>query len=118
MSHSENGALTGNDLFVIAVLLLVAGNETTTNLLGGMFETFARNPEEYDRVRQDPGLVPMAIEEHLRFSSPIQNLYRYTRADYDIAGVTIPRGSRVLLDRKSTRLKSSHYCATRMPASA
>src|SRR3546814_14018789 len=62
-----------------------------------MFETFARNPEEYDRVRQDPGLVPMAIEEHLRFSSPIQNLYRYTRADYDIAGVTIPRGSRVLL---------------------
>src|SRR3546814_10464883 len=39
----------------------------------------------------------MAIEEHLRFSSPIQNLYRYTRADYDIAGVTIPRGSRVLL---------------------
>jgi cytochrome P450 len=97
MNHSENGALTGNDLFMIAMLLLVAGNETTTNLLGGMFETFARNPEEYDRVRQDPGLVPMAIEEHLRFSSPIQNLYRYTRADYDIAGVTIPRGSRVLL---------------------
>src|SRR3546814_16827671 len=39
----------------------------------------------------------MATEEHLRFSSPIQNLYRYTRSDYDIAGVTIPRGSRVLL---------------------
>src|SRR3546814_19213327 len=62
-----------------------------------MFETFARNPEEYDRVRQDPGLDPMAIEEHLRFTSPIQNLYRYTRADYDIDVVTIPRGSRVLL---------------------
>ncbi|MCR1781963.1 hypothetical protein KVF89_05405, partial [Nocardioides carbamazepini] len=60
------------------MLLLVAGKETTTNLLGGMFETFARNPEQYDRVRENPDLIPMAIEEHMRFSSPIQNLYRYT----------------------------------------
>lgn len=97
MKHNKSGELSGHDLFMIAMLLLVAGNETTTNLLGGMFETFARNPEQYDRVRENPDLIPMAIEEHMRFSSPIQNLYRYTRADYDVAGVKIPRGSRVLL---------------------
>jgi cytochrome P450 len=78
MKHNKSGELSGHDLFMIAMLLLVAGNETTTNLLGGMFETFARNPEQYDRVRENPDLIPMAIEEHMRFSSPIQNLYRYT----------------------------------------
>ena len=97
MAHNENGELSGNDLFMIALLLLVAGNETTTNLLGGMFETFARNPEQYDFVRSRPELIPMAIEEHLRFSSPIQNLYRYTCANYEVGGVRIPEGSRILL---------------------
>lgn len=97
LAQNESGELSGNDLFMIAMLLLVAGNETTTNLLGGMFDTFARNPEQYDLVRANPDLIPMAIEEHLRFSSPIQNLYRYTCADYEVGGVRIPQGARVLL---------------------
>jgi cytochrome P450 len=97
LEHNEGDPLGDNDLFLIAVLLLIAGNETTTNLLGGMFDTYARHPEQYERLREDPTLVPMAVEEHLRFSSPIQNLYRYTRADHEVDGVTIPRGSRVLL---------------------
>lgn len=97
IEHSTDGSLTDEQLFYIAVLLLIAGNETTMNLLGGMFEAFARNPQEYDKIRANPDLIPMAIEELLRFTSPIQNLYRYTCADYDIGGVTIPSGSRVLL---------------------
>lgn len=97
LEHSENGELGDNDLFLIAVLLLIAGNETTTNLLGGMFETFARFPEEYQSIREDPSLIPSAIEEHLRYTSPIQNLYRYTVAPYEVGGTTIPAGSRVLL---------------------
>jgi len=97
IEHSTDGSLTDDQLFFIAVLLLIAGNETTTNLLGGMFDVFARNPQEYDKIRANPDLIPMAIEELLRFTSPIQNLYRYTCADYDIGDVTIPSGSRVLL---------------------
>lgn len=89
--------LSDTELFTIAVLLLLAGNETTTNLLGGMFETFARFPDQYQLVRENPELISMAVEEHLRFTSPLQNLYRYTRADYEVAGVTIPKGSRMLL---------------------
>jgi cytochrome P450 len=97
LEHSTDGALTDDQLFYIAVLLLIAGNETTTNLLGGMFEAFARNPEEYEKIRANPDLIPIAIEELLRFTSPIQNLYRYTCSDYAIDDVTIPSGSRVLL---------------------
>lgn len=97
LEHNSDGSLTDEQLFLIAVHLLIAGNETTTNLLGGMFDTLARNPEQYELIRANPGLIPMAIEEQLRVTTPIQNLYRYTRADYEVGGVTIPKGSRVLL---------------------
>jgi cytochrome P450 len=62
-----------------------------------MFDTFARNPDQYDLIRANPAVIPMAVEEQLRITSPIQNLYRYTRADYRVGDVTIPSGSRVLL---------------------
>ena len=97
LAHSTDGAMTDNQLFYIAILLLIAGNETTTNLLGGMFHTYAHYPDQYDMIRANPDLIPAAIEEHIRYTSPIQNLYRYTRADYQVGNVTIPRGSRVLM---------------------
>jgi cytochrome P450 len=97
LEHNSDGSLTDEQLFLIAVHLLIAGNETTTNLLGGMFDTLARHPEQYDLIRDNPDLIPMAVEEQLRITTPIQNLYRYTRADYQVGGVTIPNGSRVLL---------------------
>jgi cytochrome P450 len=97
LAHNDDGALTDDQLFLIAILLLIAGNETTTNLLGGMLDTLARNPDQFALIRTNPDLVPMAVEEQLRYSSPIQNLYRYTRADYRVGDVLIPSGSRILL---------------------
>ena len=97
LAHNDDGALTDDQLFLITMLLLIAGNETTTNLLGGMFDTLARNPAQFELIRTNPDLVPMAVEEQLRYSSPIQNLYRYTRADYRVGDVLIPSGSRILL---------------------
>ncbi|WP_082983693.1 cytochrome P450 [Mycobacterium scrofulaceum] len=97
VEHNTDGSLTDSQLLLIAIHLLIAGNETTTNLLGGMFDTLARRPEQYDLIRANPDLIPLAVEEQLRFTTPIQNLYRYTRADYRIGDVTIPTGSRVLL---------------------
>jgi cytochrome P450 len=97
IEHNTEGSLTDDQLFLIAILLLIAGNETTTNLLGGMLDTLANNPALFDRLRAEPELIPMAIEEQLRFTTPIQNLYRYTRADYQVGSVTIPKGARVLL---------------------
>lgn len=97
LEHNADGSLTDGQLLIIAIHLLIAGNETTTNLLGGMFDTLARNPDQYQLIRANPELIPMAVEEELRISTPIQSLYRYTRADYRVGGVTIPAGSRVLL---------------------
>jgi cytochrome P450 len=97
LEHNTDGSLTDDQLFYIAVLLLIAGNETTTNLLGGMIDTLARDPGQYDKIRADPNMIPMAVEEQLRYTSPIQNLYRYTRAPYQVGEVTIPTGSRLLL---------------------
>lgn len=97
LEHNTDGSLTDRQLLLIAIHLLIAGNETTTNLLGGMFDTLARRPDQYDLIRANPDLIPLAVEEQLRFTAPIQNLYRYTRADYRIGDVTIPTGSRVLL---------------------
>ncbi|QRY48393.1 cytochrome P450 [Mycolicibacterium boenickei] len=97
LEHNTDGTLTDDQLFYIAILLLIAGNETTTNLLGGLFDTFARHPDQYDMIRAEPDLIPMAVEEQLRYSSPIQNLYRYTRAPYRVGEVTIPSGARLLL---------------------
>ncbi|CQD22360.1 cytochrome P450 [Mycobacterium lentiflavum] len=97
LEHNTDGSLTDNQLVLIAIHLLIAGNETTTNLLGGMFDTLARNPEQYELIRANPDLIPAAVEEQLRITTPIQNLYRYTRADYRLGDVTIPTGSRILL---------------------
>lgn len=97
LTHNDDGSLTDDQLFFIAMLLLIAGNETTTNLLGGMFDTLAHNPDQFELIRANPDLVGMAVEEQLRFSTPIQNLYRYTRSDYRVGNVTIPAGSRILL---------------------
>ncbi|HWI44253.1 MAG TPA: cytochrome P450 [Nocardioides sp.] len=97
LEHRAEGTMTDGELMMVALLLLMAGNETTTNLLGGMFDTLGRDPQQYALIRSNPDLIPMAIEEQLRHTSPLQNLYRTARHDYEVAGVTIPAGSRVLV---------------------
>jgi cytochrome P450 len=94
---STTGALDADDLFFFAVLLLLAGNETTTNLLGPMFLNFSEHPDQYDAVRADPDLIPSAIEEQLRYNSPVQGFFRRALSNYDLDGTTIPAGARVLV---------------------
>jgi cytochrome P450 len=97
LAENEAGTLPDRELFYFAMLLLLAGNETTTNLLGGMFDTLAAHPEQYDVLRANHDLVPMAIEELLRYLSPAQNVYRTALNDYRVGDATIPAGARVML---------------------
>lgn len=97
LAENEAGSLPDRELFYFAMLLLLAGNETTTNLLGGMFDTLATNPEQYDALRAKPDLVPMAVEELLRYLSPAQNVHRTAVNDYRVGDVTIPAGARIML---------------------
>src|SRR3954449_1123869 len=97
IASSEEGRLTEEEVFWFAFLLLVAGNETTTSLIGGMLLAFPPNPAQYDRVREDPSLIPAVVEESLRYASPIQGLYRTALTDHPVGGGRIPAGERVLL---------------------
>ncbi|MCV7093422.1 cytochrome P450 [Mycobacterium interjectum] len=97
LAENEAGSLPDRELFYFAMLLLLAGNETTTNLLGGMFDTLAAHPEQYDLLRANPDLVPMAVEELLRYLSPAQNVYRTALNDYRVGDATIPARARIML---------------------
>jgi beta-dihydromenaquinone-9 omega-hydroxylase len=98
VATAGDGEISRDELFYFALLLLLAGNETTTNLLSTMFLTLSENPAEFELIRQDPdALVGSAIEEQLRFSSPIQGFYRTAKTAYRVGDATIPPGARVAL---------------------
>lgn len=97
VAAAEDGGIDADELFWFSILLLLAGHETTTNLLGGLMHSLATNPDQYELLRERPELVPAAIEEQLRYVAPIQGFYRTAVDDYQVDSVTIPRGARVLL---------------------
>lgn len=77
------------------ILLLVAGNETTTNLIGNLLGILADRPGLWERLRADRSLVEPVINETLRFETPVHRLPRQATRDVEIGGVRIPAGSRV-----------------------
>jgi cytochrome P450 len=89
-------ALNAAEVFMFTALLLVAGNETTTNLLGNTLLALVAHPEELARVRREPDRIPALIEESLRYDGPIQLLFRLAMRDVELGGVAIPAGSTVL----------------------
>jgi cytochrome P450 len=89
--------LTEDELMATCVLLLVAGHETTANLIGNGTLALLRHPLELDRFRTNPGLASSAVEELLRFDSPIQATARTTLEDIDIAGKSVGENERVVL---------------------
>ncbi len=74
---------------------MVAGNETTTKLLGETIRLLIENPQEWERIREDPSTIPAMVEEGLRMSSPNQGLFRTATEDTELLGVKIPRGARL-----------------------
>jgi cytochrome P450 len=88
--------LTERELLATCVLLYVAGHETTVNLIGNGLLALLRHPAERRRLQGDPGLLPGAIEELLRYDGPVQRTGRMAARDAEIGGVPIPEGSLVL----------------------
>jgi cytochrome P450 len=84
------------EMVQFVTLLLVAGNETTTNLIGNATAALLEHPEQLARVAADPALIPGLIEETVRYDAPIQLIFREALADVQIAGVTIPKGATVV----------------------
>jgi cytochrome P450 len=87
--------LPASEAASLARLLLVAGNETTTNLIGNAVLALLRNPAELARLKDDRALVPAAIEETLRYDAPVQTVDRVTTQPVELAGICIPAQARV-----------------------
>jgi Cytochrome P450 len=88
---------TRDELAETAVLLLIAGHETTVNLITNGVLTLLRHPDQLDRLRRDLGLLPSAVEELLRYEPPVHMRERIPLADIDVAGSTIPKGTSLVL---------------------
>jgi cytochrome P450 len=94
-AEEDGDTLNELDLLSLSALLLVAGHETTSNLIASAVVTLLRNPDERKRLQDDPELLKSAIDEFLRFESPIQLTDRAVRADCEIGGKKIRRGQLV-----------------------
>ena len=95
-AEDEGDKLTHEELLGTLVLLLVAGNETTRNLIGNGMRALLKNPEQMQRLRDNPDMLDSAIDELLRYDSPVQLDGRLVHDDVEIAGQPIRAGQRVL----------------------
>jgi len=87
------GETTPVEALSAALLVLVAGNENTTTLLATLLIKLAEDPELYARLRDNRELIPAAIEETLRWGSPVQWVTRTALVPYEMAGTVIPARS-------------------------
>ncbi|HKA16642.1 MAG TPA: cytochrome P450 [Myxococcota bacterium] len=97
--HEQSGevGLSRAEVTMFVLLLLGAGNETTTNLIGNAVLALLDHPEELECLREHPRLLPGAIEEVLRWNAPVQYVFRRARRDVEIAGGCIPENAAVLV---------------------
>jgi cytochrome P450 len=89
--------LSDDDAISTAVLLMIAGHETTVNLIANGVLTFLRYPEVLERLRREPELMIGAVEELLRYEPPVQFTDRITLAALEVAGVAIPKGAPLIM---------------------
>jgi cytochrome P450 len=91
---AEDGGqvLSETEIFSTTILLLIAGNETTTNLIGNAMWSLLQNPDQLELLRSDLSLMPSAVEEILRYNGPVQATARVALEDIDLNGTTVKQG--------------------------
>ena len=105
----DGETLDENTIAGFNMLLLIAGNETTTNLLSNMLNHISYNPNIWEELRQNKDLVDAAIEETLRFDSPVHWVSRRATKDTELSGQIIKKGENVFAIMGSANRDSSHY---------
>jgi unspecific monooxygenase len=96
-AHDEGDRLTEQEMISTCVLLLNAGHEATVNATVNGWYALFRNPSELERLRADHSLVPRAVEELMRYDTPLQLFERWVLDEIEIDGTTIPRGAEIAL---------------------
>jgi len=92
-AHDAGSGLTESEILHSSIFMLNAGHDTTTSLLANGMDLLFRHPAEWARLRAEPGLMKTAIEEMLRFESPLQIGNRKMRVDAHVGGVDLPAGT-------------------------
>jgi cytochrome P450 len=95
MRDSDGDRLTEDELVTTCILLLNAGHEATVNVSGNGLLALLEHPDQLARLRADPDLLPAAIEELMRYDSPLQLFERTATEDVEIGGVTVARGQKI-----------------------
>ncbi|NRA02986.1 MAG: cytochrome P450 [Myxococcales bacterium] len=97
VTHQGEAQLSDLEVLMFVFLLLLAGNETTTNLLGNAVDALLEHPDQLAKVIQDPERVPGLIEETLRWDSPVQMVSRRATRDLELRGIRIPEDAQVVV---------------------
>ncbi|WP_017586617.1 cytochrome P450 [Nocardiopsis ganjiahuensis] len=109
VARSDAGELTAAELGSMCRLLLIAGFETTVNLIGNGVMALLRHREQWDRLVADPALVTGAVEEVLRYDSPVQLTGRWTARDTEVEGVEVKAGQQVMCLIGSANRDPAHF---------
>ena len=96
-AEDEGERLTERETLNMLRLLLIAGNETTANLIGNGTLALLRNPEQLRRLRDDPSLIPSAVEELIRFDSPVQTDFRRALTDCEVNGFPVRKRDNIVV---------------------
>ena len=94
-TDADGAKLTEDELVATAVLLLMAGHEATVNVIGNGVFALLRHRDQWQRLVDDPGLTPTAVEELIRFDSPLQLFERTATAEVELAGITLRPGDKI-----------------------
>jgi cytochrome P450 len=93
---SDGIPLTERDFHTNFLLLVVAGNETTRHTISHTMNNLINNPDQLAYLQENPDMIPWAVEEFLRFASPVYHFRRTTTREVELGGVTIPKGKKVV----------------------
>ena len=96
-AEEEGDRLTEREMLNMLRLLLIAGNETTTNLIGNGVLALLRHPDQLQRLREDPSLIPSAVDELLRFDSPVQTDFRRVLEDCEVNGFPLKKRDNIVV---------------------
>jgi pimeloyl-[acyl-carrier protein] synthase len=108
-AEDQGDKLTEGELLITCNLLFVAGHETTVNLIGNGLLALLNHPAELAKLRADPTLLAGAVEELLRYDSPVQRTGRITNTDVELDGRKIPKGSFVVTAIGAANRDPAHF---------
>jgi cytochrome P450 len=107
--EEDGDRLTPEELEATFVVLLFAGHETTTNLIGNLIHALLTQPDQLARLRSEPGLIGNAVEEILRWNTSSQVIHRLTTRPTELAGVSVPEGQTVRLELGAANRDPDHF---------